>query len=346
MAEPLGSTLHAVAKLAGVSPSTVSRALHGTARLRADTVAAVRAAATRLGYQTNPYISDVMRRVRGRGSAGHLGAMAYLTFHDSADGWRSNATYARFHEGAARRAAVLGFSLDTIWAREPRLHRRRLTGILEARGIDGVVVGPRPTLIASDFLDWARFSSASVGVPLPSVGMHQAGSHHARLMAGMLAALAERGYRRPGLVLLEPQVSKTDPGWVTTWVHHEWKLPARERVPLLVLPALEARTIGRWLKRHRADVVIGVELSLIDVIRDFGYDVPREVAFAHLSRPEGDAAPAGMDQCPREIGAAAVDLVANQVLSNERGLVEAPRVMLIQGVWRDGWTARALAAPR
>lgn len=342
MAAPLVSTLQSVARLAGVSLSTASRALHGSARLRPATIAQVQAAALQVGYRANPYISDVMRRVRGRGRSGHLGAMAYLTFHDSADGWRRNATYARFHDGAAQRAKALGFTLDTIWAREPRLGARRLTSILEARGIAGVVVGPRPAAVGPEILDWTRFSSATVGVPLRAVRLHQAGSHHARLMERLLAELAARGYRRPGLVLLEPQVSKADPGWVTTWIHHEWRQRPRDRVPLLVLPALEPRAIRRWLQRHRPDAVIGVELALVELLQDFGYGVPGDIGFAHLSRPERADAPAGMDQCPREIGAAAVELVASQVLSNERGLAETPRVMLIEGVWREGWTARAL----
>jgi hypothetical protein len=160
-------------------------------------------------------------------------------------------------------------------------------------------------------------------------------------MERLLAALTARGYRRPGLVLLEPQVSKADPGWVATWVHWEWRLPAAQRVPLLVPPALEPRALRRWLKRYRPDAVIGVELGLVSALQELGYDVPGDIGFAHLSRPEG-AAPAGMDQCPREIGAAAVELVAGQVLSNERGLAITPRVMLIEGIWREGWTARRL----
>lgn len=333
-------TLQAVASLAKVSLSTASRALHGTARLRAATIARVQGAADRLGYRANPYISDVMRRVRGRGSAGHLGAIAYLTFHDTENGWRRNATYSRFHEGATQRAAALGFAHNTIWAREPRLTSQRLTTVLEARGIAGVIVGPRPDAIGPDLLEWSRFSCASVGVPLRSVRLHQAGSHHARLMEQLLASLAARGYQRPGLVLLQPQVSKSDPGWVATWVHREQRLPAARRVPMLVLPALEQREFERWLKRHRPDVVIGLELALITMLRNAGHEVPEQIGFAHLSRPERNDAPAGMDQCPREIGAAATELVVNQVLSNERGSPEVPRVTLIEGVWRDGWTAR------
>lgn len=340
MPDASNPSLKAVARRAGVSLSTASRALHGHPRLLAATIEAVRAAAREVGYHANPFISDAMRRVRSRGRLGHLGAIAYLTFHDTALGWQRNPTYARFHEGALQRANDLGFSLDLIWAREPRLQAKRLTAILRARGIVGVVVGPRPVQPQADVIDWAQFSSASVGVPLPQVGLHQAGSHHARLMERMLAVLRDRGYRRPGLVLLEAQISKTDPGWVTTWYYRQRELPAARRVPLLVLPALQEKRVVQWATKYRPDVVIGVEEEIGRTLVRAGWRVPEEIGFAHLSRPERDNAPAGMDQRPRAIGAAAVDLVANQIFSGERGLAATPRVLLIEGEWVDGWSVR------
>ncbi len=333
-------SLKSIAQATGVSLSTVSRALQGNPRLKPETIAAVRAAAQAAGYRVNPFISDTMRRVRTRGRLGHFGAIAYLTFHDSVNGWQRNPTYLRFHEGAVRRAHDLGFSLDTIWACEPRLQPRRLTAILKARGIAGVVVGPRPVQPVADVIDWTKFPSASVGVPLPRVHLHQAGSHHARLMEQMLVALGERGYRRPGLVLLETQISKTDPGWVTTWVYRQQEMPAAQRVPLLVMSALQPKRIEQWVQRHRPDVVIGVEEEIGRMLAARGWRVPEEIGFAHLSRPERADAPAGMDQRPRAIGAAAVDLVANQIFSGERGLAEIPRVLLIEGEWIEGWSVR------
>jgi LacI family transcriptional regulator len=336
---PLPS-LKLVAKLANVSLSTASRALHGSARLLPSTIAAVQEAARKVGYHTNPYIADTMRRVRTRQRSGHLGAIAYLTFHDGAAGWKTNSTYLRFHEGAEQRARELGFALDTIWACEPRMHAARLTTILKTRGIGGVVIGPRPTQPRPDLLEWGQFASASVGVPLPGVQLHQAGSHHARLLERALAVLSTRDYRRPGLVLLESQLSKTDPGWAATWHHWQARCAARCRVPMLVLPKFDEELVRRWMKRYRPDAVIGVEEKLAGVVQRSGARVPEEIAFVHLSRPERADAPAGMDQRPRAIGAAAIDLVANQIFSGEKGVATLPRILLVEGLWTEGWSVR------
>jgi LacI family transcriptional regulator len=291
-----------------------------------------------VGYRTNPLMGDIMRTVRRRGQDAHHGTLAYLTFHPTAESWRSNSTYARFYEGAQARAKTLGFSLDLIWARQRGLNSSRLTALLQARGITGVVIGPRPGVVLPDFLNWSKFASASVGVPLPDIRLNQAASHHARGMERMLVALQQRGFQRPGLVLLECQVSRTDPGWAATWAHDQARRAPCERVPMLVLPAWRDGEIAAWVRDHGPDVVIGVDAALIEVLQRSGWRLPDDIGFAHLSRPDAVNAPAGIDQHPRAVGAAAVDLVADQLFSGERGLIETPRVLLIEPDWRDGWT--------
>jgi LacI family transcriptional regulator len=333
-------SLLAVARLAGVSTATVSRALSGHPLLNPATIGRIRAIATRVGYRANPLLSDLMRRVRQRGRLHNLGTIAYLTFHDSATGWRTNPTYRDFHEGARRRASELGFEIELIWAREPNLRARRLSHILRSRNIAGVIVGPRPAPITPDIVDWSQLAAAVVGMPCAGLPLHRAGSHHLNNMEKLLAALSDRGYRRPGLALLPIQAHAVDRGWLAAWEYFQHSLPLSRRVPRLNLKAPAERTFVRWYRRHRPDVVIGLEDDLIEWLERLGRHVPKDVGFARLSRPLDTGSPAGIHQCPVAIGAAAVDLVVNQVLSQERGLPLVPRTLLIEGQWMDGWTAR------
>jgi LacI family transcriptional regulator len=339
-AKPL-PTLQTVARLAGVSPSTVSRALRGHRLLNPETVGRIQAIAVRVGYHANPILSDLMRRVRRRGQLQNLGTIAYLTFHESASAWRENSTYREFHEGAKRRAEELGFALGLIWAREPHLQSHRLTQILRTRGINGVIIGPRPGPVPVDILEWSHFSLAVLGVPLRGMQLHRAGSYHLNNMERLLAALTARGYQRPGLVLHAVQASATDHGWLAAWQYHQHELPAARRVPLLTLQPPMEKNFARWYQRHRPDVVIGLEDRCLGWLERLGVKVPRDVGFARLSRPRLGELPAGIHQFPAAIGAAAVDLVANQIFSNERGVPATSRALLIEGEWIDGWSARA-----
>ena len=336
-------TLQTIAKHAGVSSSTASRALHGHPLLARETIHRVRAAAEALGYHANPLLSNVMRGVRARGRAVHLGAIAYLTFHDTPTAWRDNPTYNAFFEGARHRAHELAFSFEPVWAGERGLNTRRLTTILRNRGVAGVIVGPRPSAPTRAILDWEHFSIASVGRPLPGMVLHQAASHYLRTMERLLTALTARGYQRIGLALTRERVPPTDHGWLAGFSLYQQTLPPAQRVPLFVSDDYDPETLRRWIFAERPDVLIGQRADLVDqLLPVLGYRIPEELGYALLSRPDEPGAPAGMNQLPALIGSAATDLVANQIASGERGPPRHPRFVLVEGEWNDGPTVRPL----
>lgn len=344
-AAPVSPSLHSIAKHAGVSTSTASRALHGHPLLARDTVERVKAAAVALGYHANPLLSNVMRSVRARGRAVHLGSIAYLTFHDTTNGWRANPTFSAFLEGARARAHELAFSFEPVWAAQPGLTAQRLTAILRSRGVAGVIIGPRPIMPIGPILDWSAFSIASVGVPLPGTVLHQAGSHYLRSMQCLISALVARGYRRVGMALTRERVPPTDHGWLAGFTLYQQSIAPADQIPLLVTDGYDLAALRRWVREHRPDVLIGQRADVVEkLIPQLGLKIPEEIGFALLSRPKGLSAPAGMDQLPELIGAAAMDLVANQIACAESGLPRHPRFVLVEGEWVDGPTVRKLTS--
>lgn len=59
-----------------------------------------------------------------------------------------------------------------------------------------------------------------------------------------------------------------------------------------------------------------------------------------LDRKPEQAALAGRDQQPEEIGTAVVGLLVEQIHLNRRGLPRAPKTVYLEGVWRDGMDHR------
>jgi LacI family transcriptional regulator len=78
-----------------------------------------------------------------------------------------------------------------------------------------------------------------------------------------------------------------------------------------------------------------------------GARVPEEVGFVHLDRCTERRDCAGLDQQPRYVGAAAVDLLAQRLLANERDLPVLGQQLLVDSVWVDGPTlaSRAPSSP-
>lgn len=341
MPEKRRPTLASIASLARVSEATVSRALRGHPALSPGTVQRVRRIAERMGYRPNPLVSSVMRQFRGtRGAAVH-GVIGYLTFGANASAWREHLTFLGFFEGAKSRAEELGFALDEIWADQPGLGPARLHEILRARGITGLIIGPTAGLPRTPELPWDDFAPVKIGVPYPDLPLPCSMSNQYHAMQRVIERLHARGYRRLGLVLASHQNIKTSAMWLTPFNYHELHARPEERVAPLVMSTWSEAVFARWFKQHRPEVIIGLRRELITWLDRLGQRVPEDVGFVHLDRATERGNFAGIDQRPREIGAAALDMVVGRLHANQRGLPDTQRLLLIDGVWVDGPTIRS-----
>ncbi|HWA08614.1 MAG TPA: LacI family DNA-binding transcriptional regulator [Opitutaceae bacterium] len=336
-------TLAEIARTAGVSKSTASRALRSHPALSAATTGRVRRVAASLGYRHSPLLGEVMRRIRVRGHFKELGQIAYLTFDTTAAGWRQQLTFRQFFDGAGQRAAQLGLQLQPFWMREPGLAPARATDILEARGVAGLIVGPTTGWTQTPELDWSRFCAVKIGTPFPDLPLPCAVHHHFGGMTRALAELARRGYRRPGLVLRDYQEAKTGGAWSAPFFRQLAERPAAERVPPLWLAELSPKKFSTWFRRHRPDVVLGQGNDLLAWLKQLGRRVPADVGFVDLDRCTPDRA--GIDQRSPAIGAAAVDLLVNRLLNHDRGLPATMSTLLVEGVWIDGPTVKPFQRP-
>lgn len=337
-------TLATLAASLGVSAATVSRALAGSPLLAPATARRIRAAARVAGYRRNPLVSDVMRRLRVGARTQLKGSLAYLVFGASRDEWERHLTYVGFLGGAKARAEEFGYRLERIWADAPGMTGARLTDILEARGIAGVLVGPTPGLPVAPQLDWRRVAAVKIGVPFPDLPLPCAVSHHFRGMQRVIVELEKRGYRRLGLVLQEHQHRKTAGMWLAPLTQHLRDVARRDRVEPLLLERWSEAEFGRWVRQARPDVIIGLRSEVVTWLRRLGLRVPTDVGFVHLDRCTEAGGHAGLDQRAREIGAAAIDLLSQRLLANEVGLPTLAQQLLIESVWADGDTLRSLHA--
>ena len=120
------STLAMVAEAAGVSPSTVSRILNGTARVSADKAAAVRAAIDSLGFSPNP----VARGLAG-GRTSSVGVLTQTV---------SSPFYGEAHlgiEAALREEGYIPLFVSGHWVES---EERKALDELMLRRVDGIIV--------------------------------------------------------------------------------------------------------------------------------------------------------------------------------------------------------------
>lgn len=294
--------------------------------------------ATGLGWRPNPLASAYMSHLRSTREPHPRGNLAFLISFSQITRLSELPIYHKeVLKGARERASSQGYTLGVVWLREADFNLIKLTRLLKNRGVIGVVLhgGDQPQGVFADF-DSSTFSLSTWGFSVLHPQMHRACYHMGHGIRLAVGKLRERGYRRIALVLAEMLVALADgeapatfsyvqrdsggPGWIKTFDS------------LGPNPKAE---IASWLRQKKPEAVIGDHV-VQDTLIEMGWSIPEKVAFVTpfwgADRPEI----AGMDHCPKIIGAHAVDLVTSQCVRNERGIPTTPKLLMHEGVWRDG----------
>ncbi len=341
MAEKRQPSLQDIAVQAGVSKATVSLALRNDARLTAETRARIQTIARELGYRPQPLYSTMFSQVRARKPVRQRETLGFLTAFPTRDGWRRAAgLFTEFFEGACERANELGFRVDEIWSKEPGMTGRRLTDILQARGIRGILIAPLARSRGHLTLDWSQFAATTFGPSLWSPPLHRASTDHFSNFVMVLRQLRKRGYRRMGLVAARAGEERVNYAHVAALYRDQQARPPGDRIAPLLYPrsGLTERDCRQWFQRARPDVVVSYP-GMLAWLRNWHLGVPRDVGFFSLGWHPG-APFAGLNENGHLIGVAAIDLVVGQLHRNERGIPAHPRVLVVPGGWGDGATLR------
>ena len=343
------STMRDIAQRVGVHASTVSRALRNDPRITESQRATIRRAAQELGYRSNPLIAALMTARRSRRGHNYKATLGFLKKHpaDRTDWFGQN--YGQLLAGARTRALAQGYQLEEFNLEDPELTPRRITEILQHRGVQGLLVAPLHSIQDSIDLDWSKFCTVAVGYSLQHVPVNRVAHNHFSGLMLAVKACRSRGYRRLGLVLQERVAEKVGKRWVGAALLDQAAQPAADRVPPLLLDHWHETEFTAWFHAHAPEVILGVNLTEIPPwLTRLGKRVPQDVGLVSLDRRAGDRGMAGIDQDYAHVGGNAVDLLIGMLQRNERGLPEKTTVVLSDGAWINGRSlgAKGPARPR
>jgi len=324
-----------VARAAGVSQNTVSLALRGDARLPAETRERVRRIAAKLGYRANPLVAALMAQVRRKAPV-YRSTLAMVVAGVPQSELAAHPSLERALAGAEARAAVRGYRLEKFWLGERGLSAKRLTAVLAARGITGVILNPDEGGGALPALAWDRLAVAVLAhLDRRFRQFHCASAPPFRHCETAVAELRRRGYERIGMAMpkrYDRMMDQLYSAAYATWCPNS--------VPALVTEDWTARVFADWYKRHRPDVILARSTEPKLWLDQMGVAVPKTVGLVHLGwHPRLDGW-AGVDPRPEAMGSAAADLVIEQLMANEAGIPAEPKMVLVAGRWVDGGTLR------
>ncbi|RRJ95234.1 LacI family transcriptional regulator [Opitutaceae bacterium TAV4] len=334
-------TIQQLAQRLELHHSTVSRALSGHPKIAAETKRRVRALAEALDYRPDPYLAGLSAYQRRRQAAHFTGTLAWVTNWPTRDGWRSNHAFPQYFEGARRRAEALGYKVEEFWIREQGRSTGAALRVLQARGVQGLLLVPQPESHTRLEADLSRFSAVTFGFTLESPALHTVTSHSYRTMIALLEKLVELGYRRPGLAASAFHEERVNRMWSAAfWAFEARRGKRRGVVPPLTMGAPTAAELQAWVRKHRPDVVIITDLvDMRTWLEEGGWKIPDEIGLVPTITSDNSWF-SGMNENGPVIGAAAVDLLVSMLHRNERGAPAHPQRVMIDASWVDGYSVR------
>lgn len=336
-----------VAKEAGVHPTTVSMALRNHPSLPLETRQRLQQLATSMGYRPDPELRALMLYRRQINAGKAATTLAYVTNWGSRWGWKDVPMHAGSFAGATEQAARLGYRLDHFWLGEPGLTAQRMSDILAARGIPGLIFAShRAGAEETPAFDWTRLSAVKIGfapasLPLPAV----TNDHSAIVRLAMRQALTA-GYRRIGFVMPGWFDESANQAWSAGYLVEQRRQTLDEQIPILRYRAARAgaadsvppRLLAEWYGRYRPEVILSWRPLVLPRLAELGIEVPDDVAFIDLMLDRSDGSVAGVGPNYHRVGELAVEILAGQLRQHAVGLPTCPTISLVKGTWTGGAT--------
>jgi LacI family transcriptional regulator len=318
---------------------TVSRALTGARGVSPALRRRLQALARKLGYRRDTAAALLASQRRSEGRVAFREYIALFTSHERTE-FEQSWTFSGFAAGVESRAEELGYRVCRVWLKDPAMTSRRLTDFLRTRNIRGGVMSPenfhdplaecRPVL--------KKMACAVVGGLPRDPALHFACNDHFATAANATARALALGYRRPGFAILRRIDERGDRRFRGGYHAIQAELPRRDHLPVCQLGEFRPEPLLAWYRRYEPDVIIthNRRIAVGEWMASLGLRVPRDLGWISLDVQPGDGEVAGVDQRSMAIGAAALELVHNQLQRGEYGEPAIQKGVLIEGVWQEG----------
>ncbi len=332
-----------IADRAGVTKTTVSLALRGDRRISSQTRERIEALAEEMGYRPNPLVSSLMTQVQS-GKGVSKGTRLALLAPPGNEHWAIHSPYGyarAVYEGIRKRAEMLGYGVDIV---EPEPGQTSFTScvrVMQHRGLRGVILPPfqPPALEFDAEFDCEGFAVVAVGHSQNISGIHRVAHSLFQIAYDSTNRIVNKGYRRVGMHLSPEMNHRTghkSPGGFMGALSEYPNMSFSEEN--LLYTHGEATPLLLWVKKLKLDAILTQYPSDYDILMDAGFGIPEDLGFVLLSSSEGEDFMTGTYHDPRTLAFAAVEFITAQLNRNETGKPASPKLVMTQGVWREGET--------
>lgn len=329
-----------VAKMAGVSTATVSLVLNDHPRISDATKERVLRICKETGYSMDPVARAFARKRSGAADSSYLGTLAILEGREPMERRKQIPPWDYWIQQLDQACLSAGYKPEHFAVEPDEKKQRALNRVLQARGIQGLIVFGHSQEIRQWNLDWKRFSVVGFASSLHEHFAHNIMCSSYQDMYDAMTRLYDSGYTRPGYFMTGSR-DYWEAGFSMALEHRD-----QRQLPKLILNGNLYQDSVRekflsWFKQCRPDVIIGNSgEKLLQVFEAAGFHVPEDVGYFCLDIWPAKTNLSGLIQLKDVAYRTAVDLLHGMLIRHEFGPPVDPFCIQIPSRWNDGKTLR------
>lgn len=268
-----------------------------------------------------------MHHLRAGSGGSYRETIAFLSMWPHYAHW-SRLSQNDYYLGAEKQAEELGYRVELFHLAEPGMTPARMSRLLTARGIRGLLVGACREPNGRLELDWKKFSAVTFGYSLAFPSLHRVTTDYHREMLSALHRLESDGCRRIGLVLNISDDAKALNLWRSAYLLFEDQFPPERRIPVHgILPSEDptmdasSESAAAWMRRYKPDALISAGCDFPRFWeRMRGRPAPKRIRYANMNIRHADNRSRGIDQDSWAIGRLACSHLVSMLQRNETAL--------------------------
>jgi LacI family transcriptional regulator len=338
-------TLRLIAQKAGISLTATSMALRNHSGISLETRKRVQALALQLGYHPDPKLSTLMQHLRIHSAVEYRETLAFLSMWPNHESWRRISQH-DFYLGAQEQASELGYRVDLFHLKEPGMTDKRMSKLLTARGIHGLLIGPSLKPNGRLDLDWEHFAAITFGYSVATPPLHRVTTNYYSEMLSTLHRLKNEGCKRIGLNLSISDDNKVQNLWRSAYLLFNGNLPPKERIPITTVPSgesaikLRQSKIFEWVRQFKPDAIISAGCDFPQLYElAYRKSPSKSIRYVNMNIHHTDNRSRGIDQDSWAIGRLACSHLIAMLQRNETGLPQQPQIISIEGKWVEDYDA-------
>ena len=289
-----------------------------------------------MGYQPNSAAVAMSQFKQDSLTPPIQASLAWINAWAKPEQLRQVPEFDRCWTGAKQTAGQFGYRLEEFVVNEA-LSMPRLTSILRARGVSGIIIPPHQEFDAAAWsaFPWEDFSVVRIGRSMTAVAAHTVACDPTANLDLAFQKSRERGYQRIGFISTSGMTYSATGAYMQANAN---LAPANRVRPLLLKTALDFEDqakVDAWLEREKPDAILSDQAKIMPILVKAGIRVPEELGLVALSF-DNCCANACIDQRGTEIGRTAILELLALIRSHEQGIPPIAKEILIRSIWTQG----------